>query len=104
MNNTDFSHIEKSDRPEMMKNRHHTICMTLFQKILNDFYSEDFTVDDISEMYNQAWKKKAYGQRYGKSHLDYMVEKDLLIFDEGTESYSINYNSDYIAQILDGDE
>ena len=73
-----YYNIENPDKEEMVENRKVTVATKLFRKILEDFSHHDFTLQDIKDSYNDQVSKKDYGQRYGKSHLDNLVEMGLL--------------------------
>lgn len=97
-----FTHanIPTSDRPTMIENRRLTVAMKLFRKIIDDFIGMDFTLEDIDDLYNDHYKDAPPGIRWGESHLDYLVNKGLLSFNEETNEYSINDDSPHVARII----
>lgn len=96
--------IGKPDQTEMGKNREHTMAIKLLKKIVEDFYRDDFSLQDVIDSYNDQAGKKGYGTRYGKSHLDHLVEKELLEYNEDKKTYSVDHNSPHLAKMEMGDE
>ena len=96
-----YYNIETPDKVEMAENKKVTVAIKLFRKILEDFSYHNFTLQDIKDSYNDQVSKKNYGQRYGKSHIDNLIEMGLLIYDEDNKTYSIDHNSPDVAKIAE---
>ncbi len=92
--------VPSSDRPEMVENRRHTQSMRLLESIKSDLDITSFTLKDVQETFNaltqekpKSTKEVSVAVRFGKSHLDYLVEKGFLSEDEGI--YSVNLEKDF---------
>lgn len=92
MNNYTLIGLDKHDSVGDV-NEHFTKSFNLMDKLLEDFASDEFKLEDINELYND------FSQRYRKSHLDTLKSIGLLDYDSQQETYSINYSCPYIAQI-----
>jgi len=87
--NTIEKHGETPDKIEKEENEEFAGAMDLLAQILNDFGASEFTYEDLKDNLPEV----------SRESLDFLVSKDILIFDEETKEYSVNHNSPYVARI-----
>ena len=81
------------NREDKILNARHNKSMRLYDKLLEDFSQESFTVEDIVNSYNAQTK---YQDRdivrggFGSKHLKYLTDQGLLIHDADNNSYKIS--------------
>ena len=96
-----YGGAERPDQLEMVENRKNTVAMELFKKIIEDLLHEEFTLQDIRDSYNSHTKEKDRQNKYGESSLQYLVDKEMLEYDEKSGVYSVNHNSPDVARIIE---
>lgn len=100
--NEGYKTIPASDRPEMVENREFTNSRKLFTKIMEDFTSSDFTVEEIKDAYNKRTSTSS-GMSYGESHLNKLVTDGLLDYDKDKKTYSVNHANENVAKFAMGE-
>ncbi|HFC77003.1 MAG TPA: hypothetical protein ENJ27_02130 [Candidatus Moranbacteria bacterium] len=86
--------VDAVGKEEEFKNK----AVLLFEKILEDFYSEDFTERDIRDAFSKLSGDKGYRR---KRELQYLIEEGLLDYDEENKNYKINHASPKVAIIME---
>jgi len=93
---------------DQIANRRHTESMRLLRRILTDLSGDGFTEQDVRDSFNPlvpvTHDKNTLVVRYGKSHLDYLVERKILDYDESTKMYSVNCLSTEVAKEMLSDQ
>ena len=69
-------------------------AMMLLDRILNDLDTTSFTAREVRESFDFLTEIPPAGGElvhFGQKQLQYLVRKKLLNYDEGTRTYSVNY-------------
>lgn len=96
--------VTQPELPEKVENRRHTVAMKLLEKVVEEFGSDSFTLEDVRDAFNDRVKREGFGLRFGEGGLEYLRKMGALDYDPKTDSYTTNPNNKHVMRIVMDDE
>lgn len=99
-----YKHPNNPNLDMSARNRLHTQSIGLLNLISEEFLVDPFNSDNIKELFNtRTWNASSpiiRVNRFGESHLGYLVSIGALDYDSNTGIYLLNPNSPYLGHLI----